>query len=162
MFGLAIVAVGLLFLAFSLTYKCLMAKKQRTREAAEVRIPSAAMRRECDICAACVRCISCELLPWPRSFCRSASVQWQSVICAAVDVSENSRWPEHAKRRWQRRTRSDSGTAIRYVMLHRGCVVMVAVMVHDVLVLRHVILDVLRAVSCPSRNICDVTPLTDV
>lgn len=39
MFGLAIVAVGLLFLAFSLTYKCVMARKQRQREAAEVRLP---------------------------------------------------------------------------------------------------------------------------
>ena len=39
MFGLAIIAVGLLFLTFSLIYKCLVARKQRRREAAEVILP---------------------------------------------------------------------------------------------------------------------------
>ena len=47
MFGLAIVAVGLLFLAFSLTYKCVMARKQRQREAAEVRLSDAWSRCTC-------------------------------------------------------------------------------------------------------------------
>ena len=107
MFGLAIVAVGLLFLAFSLTYKCVMARKQRRREAAEVRLL---------VCctwihqqSACVANIASAALHWcckprvcfagrPSSRLRPWTMRYPSAQVAAARQAELT--AQHEVRQW--------------------------------------------------------------